>query len=58
MDATSGADLYWNYQNASWISADFWTSPTPNGRPSLRLEGKDTFSEVLIIADFVHAPGP
>jgi hypothetical protein len=52
--ASSG--LYWNYGGVSYISADFWDQ-APSGRPSLRLEGKDTFTQVLVLADFAHLPG-
>lgn len=48
--------MYWNWNNASFFGADWWDS-APSGRPSLRLEGIDTYTEVLIIADFAHLPG-
>ena len=39
------------------IAADS-TNVAPSGRKSVRLESKDQFKEVLIIADFSHLPGP
>jgi hypothetical protein len=57
LDATAGASMYWNWNGASYIAANWWNA-APQGRPSLRLEGKDTFTQVLIIADFNHLPGP
>jgi hypothetical protein len=32
------------------------TNVAPSGRKSVRLESKDSFNEVLIIADFSHIP--
>lgn len=29
----------------------------PSGRPSVRLESKDLYNQVLIIVDFTHVPG-
>ena len=37
------------------ISSDS-TNVSPGGRQSVRLESKDEFHEVLIIADFSHLP--
>ena len=37
------------------ISADS-KHVSPSGRKSVRLESKDNFHEVLIIADFIHLP--
>jgi hypothetical protein len=29
----------------------------PSGRPSVRLESRDIYNQVLVIVDFVHVPG-
>jgi hypothetical protein len=52
---TSGADMYWNWQNVSYIAPDWWNQ-APSGRRSLRLEGIAVYTQVLVIADFAHFP--
>jgi len=52
--ASSG--LIWNWNGASYFGVNSWTVE-PSGRPSVRLQSIDTYSEVLIIVDFAHVPG-
>ena len=42
--------------NGTIVLAPDSTNLAPNGRSSVRLESIDTFTEVLIIADFAHLP--
>jgi hypothetical protein len=54
-DATNGW-LAYNWNGVSYFGANSWDY-APNGRSSVRLESKTSFTEVLIIAQFNHVPG-
>jgi hypothetical protein len=49
------ANLISQSNGTVYITPDF-KEIAPSGRKSIRLESKDTFTEVLIIADFAHLP--
>lgn len=45
-----------DFQNVIYLGVDWWNI-TPAGRPSTRIESKDTFSQAMWIADIKHMPG-
>ena len=51
----SSAGLISEKDGVVYLAADS-TNVAPSGRKSVRLESKDTFNEVLIIAEFSHIP--
>ncbi|KAL2408930.1 putative endo-1,3(4)-beta-glucanase [Exophiala dermatitidis] len=47
-----------SFDNAIYLGVDWWSlNVTPDGRPSTRVESKDTFNHSLWIADIKHMPG-
>lgn len=50
-----------NDNNQVIIAADSVNKYNPNGnqggRPSVRIESKDSYNQVLVIGDFAHMPG-
>jgi hypothetical protein len=48
--------LVWNSNGASYFGPNYWTQE-PNGRDSVRLESKNTYNNVLVIAEFSWVPG-
>jgi len=52
------AESYWQAYSdgwTSWLGPDFWSYASP--RNSVRIESIETFSNVLIIAEFDYVPG-
>ncbi|KAF2500098.1 hypothetical protein BU16DRAFT_601746 [Lophium mytilinum] len=50
------ANQYIGYLNNSiYIGADY-TNKTPQGRPSVRVEGKKAYNQGLLVADVLHMP--
>lgn len=49
------SNLAYESNGVAYIASDS-TSLAPLGRKSVRIESKDEFNEVLIIADFAHLP--
>ncbi|OCL01919.1 glycoside hydrolase family 16 protein [Glonium stellatum] len=50
------SNQYIGYLNESVYLGVDHTNKTPNGRPSLRLEGKKAYNQGLLIADITHMP--
>lgn len=47
-----------SFDNAVYLGVDWWSlNVTPVGRPSTRVESKDTFNHSLWVADIKHMPG-
>jgi len=57
VDAATAQSCNMTFSNngIAYVYPDF-TNIAPGGRKSVRLESKDSFTEVLIIADFTHIP--
>jgi len=45
------------FENAIYLGVDYWSNNTIDGRPSTRVESKDTFNHSLWVADIRHMPG-